>query len=473
MRSFEYFSFPFILLSSVALSTAPSNLFAQEPWSKALEQDSTLYCQIKDHVLSFKCGETQTDLTKTFQKNYSDLSGNSDWWLFEDPCSDGMSVCVSLLKVSNEELICKLDYEIPAESYNRKDLSRWPAQGSTIDCMESLKEDFQRTGQWVRDYPLFIKSIEVGKNKKDLEWEKLWWVRRWLSNPNQGKSDALIDEMRKYHFVFIPGITYKTQSDSVPNPHFDALEQWMAQNGIWNQDLNVFFNEPPEKNKRFLLDFFSRFNADEKFIVITLSKGGMDLAEFLLDHKELWAHEDSPIKGWIPINTPFWGTTLAKKVLAGWMTPLRNWQEWKNGLSQEFTEMLSPERAFQTWCQEDGQARPDVEALLSSESLKILSVRSWTDRASFFHDRDARGIQKLMKPIISLYEEDPSDGYIWFPSMQIPCVDFVSLEGFHHWDLTKFGNKVFEESLDAPRLNYDAIPFFQALIYTLLKQEGN
>ena len=78
------------------------------------------------------------------------------------------------------------------------------------------------------------------------------------------------------------------------------------------------------------------------------------------------------------------------------------------------------------------------------------------------------------KIIEALKLKDPTDVYVWLPCTNMPCTNYISLQGFHHWDFTKAGYKVFKsdpifKNLPDPSTYYYTTYFFQTLFQTLLQ----
>lgn len=423
----------------------------------AMSQDSTLYSEIETRVQKFPSNTETRDVSISFSKHYQKITGNTDVWMFESKCDDGITTCSYVYRIRDNQILCTLKYKIPINKYERNKIlkSRSIKKGN---CIDHIKDQLDQI-EWVRDYPLFIQNLNI-KDKNVIEEEKYWWVARYKNNPYQIEVNQQIEEFKKYYFVFISGITAEEQTRDYMNPHFVQLEGWMRQHGISSQFLVTLYNRTPNENFEVIADAI-RTLFSKKIIFITHSKGGLDLANYLLKVPQSWNSELSPVKGWITFQTPFWGTKNAQDCLADpIISSAIDYYEWDEDMSDEITESISPKWAFETWCNSDKSPKPEVEALLSSSFLKILNIKTWTERFETFASQDA-GMETLKSLGFDL--KGPTDTYIWLPCTNIPGVDYVAFQGFHHWDLSKPRNKKFDEDH-----YYHPVAFLRASLIQLL-----
>lgn len=445
---------------------------AQNLDSTGMAQDSSLYCQIQKGVQGFACNDPAKDMIHPFLENYQKISGNSAWWMLEQKCKDPKYTCPILMRTNPSKdgyVECTLEYKIPSLEYDRsKIISYEPVQKGT--CSKTARDDLQNYS-WVRDYPMFIQMLNL-KNKLVYEQEKFWWVARYNRNQNQAAIDQQMVELRKYYFVFLPGITGREQPDFYINQNFNSLRTWMNHNGIWNKLLKTQYNSPPQDNLQTIEQSISEITAlGKQIIFVTHSKGGLDLINFLLKNPEYWNCPDAIVKGWITLQIPFWGATNAQDIISdGTLSSLMwAWQKWQN-MSPDATKMLTPNAAFQTWCDSKGSPKSDIQQLLNSKYLKILEVKTWTER---FNNSYNEGIDQLKNRGLKL--KYPTDVCVWLPCANIPCVDNITLQGFNHWDFVKSGNKKYDPTSTStnyadPAIYYSPIHFYQTLFKMMLEK---
>ena len=425
-------------------------------------QDSPIEA-VQTQIRAFNCS-AEKKLNFSLIQKYEKFSFGTSTWLRKKDCPkrSGFSSCYSLYYLSNGKLTCELHYQLDhwVSTYDQL-WSYMPINLPITNKCSSLHQSQKLLPKiWVQDFPLFLDQIQ--KTDHEIENAEQWFhsvhKQSFLSKDH---SLLLANQLSEYHFFFLRGIKLNNNpvtetGHPTKGEEFDLFIKWLLNNNISYETIKTKFNHPPSHNIDKIKQKIDEVDPEKKIIFITHSKGGLDLMEFLMRYPLYWATENAPVKGWIPFQTPFWGSTLANKSVAsmGMQFVTFFWRMVEN-LDPEFTPMLTTEKAIDRFC-ENKNPKSFAKDVVCSQFFKIINVRTWLDSAKkhtpFFHK------------VFNKTEKEPCDGYVYYPFTQLPCVPYVSLKGFHHLDIS---NRMFKKFSDG---EYTQLPLMQSLVSMLLDQ---
>ena len=242
-----------------------------------------------------------------------------------------------------------------------------------------------------------------------------------LERRDQAFTASHVEALKKYKVLFVPGLLTDVYL-SIGLPYFDEYIKWLKSLGVDAERVGVESEGSPRLNALTLAVYV--YKSEKPVLIVSHSKGGIDTLEALLRFPDL----KEKIKGWIPIQGPFYGSPIADDITDN---PIRNF----------FVVMLL------------NMADGDSEALksLTTDVRKQILVR---------HYEAIRSLSREI-PIVSLathIEDEPwkldtsmefyrdsmarqgirSDGLVPLESAIFPGSDYVALSEVDHAITTRW-----------------------------------
>lgn len=267
----------------------------------------------------------------------------------------------------------------------------------------------------------------------------------WRSNEDLILNLSDLAELRsKYKILFVRGYL----SDAVVNAYgkyFDDQMNWLAESSV-----DIDYIVANKENSGFDSEFFPKRNADhlnkliesdssgKRFLIISHSKGGLDVLETLVKYPGLIQNK---IAGWIPMQAPFWGTPVAN-----WLTTddseskdIRKLTE--EGIGFVMEQLLEGDKPVLATMRLD--VRREVMSQLASasvisnltETIPVIAFGSWKDPTFWFFTDTWMVSRDLMKNENGdLLENDglvPVDSAL-LESEKESSSRFIKVEGVDH-----------------------------------------
>jgi hypothetical protein len=166
-----------------------------------------------------------------------------------------------------------------------------------------------------------------------ISYNKNWGTEEdWTSSYNQVEQEFkshstgalileknLIKNLRKYKFIFVPGVELGTSLSPLPRQrvrfakYFKVQRDWLTQNQMDSTILDINTETSSRQNARALIKEIK--SSSQKIVLVGHSKGGMDIYLALLKFADKSIR--SRIKLWINYQTPFFGSDFNKLQLSG------------------------------------------------------------------------------------------------------------------------------------------------------------
>lgn len=258
-----------------------------------------------------------------------------------------------------------------------------------------------------------------------------------------GNESILAAKLRRYQFLFVTGIIYHTPEnrEDFYQSYFGEVMRWMERQSIPYYKIPTQANELPQNNIE-IVDVAVRAREQEirkPIVIITHSKGALDIAHYLTQTWSKTTGATRPnIVGWIPIQMPFWGSYSSTEGLkSGYKRILGDMDEYFQGTSPEFAQMLSTQRALENYAEfHNPENKTRFQRVLNDPALHILQVKSWVQDPNHFRQsmRDKHA-QLDWFGMLPDFSQIPSDGFAEYRSQRIPCADSITLKNVDHWDL--------------------------------------
>lgn len=182
---------------------------------------------------------------------------------------------------------------------------------------------------------LLLVSATQARAAEKTTWDDLTaeYQTEW-SSLSSNLSSTQLQELRKYKVILVPGFLSdivieignalggEVKKHIQVGEYFDSQMKWLKDNAIEHERLNIESEATPEHNAKLIVNAIESTAVDQKVILLTHSKGGVDtllalLSDFEVDHKtlrlkELWK---SKVAGWISVQSAFGGSKIADIVL--------------------------------------------------------------------------------------------------------------------------------------------------------------
>ncbi len=264
----------------------------------------------------------------------------------------------------------------------------------------------------------------------------------------------LVDRLRNYHVVFVPGFLSETQMGPkwiVRNfisvgTHFQEQMDWMTAQGIENHRVSLNTEASPLTNGGLIaLDLLK---IDKPVILVTHSKGGLDSLHMLLNFENL----RPKIAGWIAMQTPFYGSPVADLVATQSVlnVPFFGSMEGAGGTRESVLAMTTA-RSWKFL----SDNKVEIEKIV--DSIPIVCLATWKPNIKGSIDTPLEIFRNWMEG-----NGIASDGVVPVNFAVLPGADYARLEGVDH------SNTV------APRWfqPFDRVALVQQLITLMLRSTG-
>lgn len=165
--------------------------------------------------------------------------------------------------------------------------------------------------------PLFaaLNILEGGDTDRTEDYYEAWEAADDLM------ADGAIESLRQYKVLFVPGffsdamIDYGTDGPKGKQAfmgYFDEMMDALTELEIEYKRVEIESEAAPWTNAEFIhAEVKAVLAAGKKTIIVAHSKGGIDTLEFL---RKAWEANDpvlDAVKGFIPVQSPFWGSPVA------------------------------------------------------------------------------------------------------------------------------------------------------------------
>jgi hypothetical protein len=158
--------------------------------------------------------------------------------------------------------------------------------------------------------------------------------------------------------------------------------------------------------------------SDKPVIIISHSKGGLDLLDMLAVRPDL----QGKLAGWIPIQTPFHGTPVADYVSGTKLV-----DRLARYLMGKFTGSKYSMRELGTKARADYQHSFKARVAEIARTLPILSVASWKDKMI---GPEFPGVELARRAMLKLGLKN--DGIVPFLSAIYPAAPYIALADLDH-----------------------------------------
>lgn len=298
------------------------------------------------------------------------------------------------------------------------------------------------------------------------------------------QSEALIEALADYRIVFVPGFydiaanlgQGKTDQAEL---YFEDEMQWLEDQGIcWSKSEGSTLATPQQNAKlvvdeidnphfskvkalkRFFKGHWSARHCDEKkAIIVSHSRGGIDVLQALLDDPKLSA-PDSKIAGWISLQAPFHGSRLASE-FSNLLTDDVN----KESIA-ELGRFMQNVKQLEKAGEEVEKQAPNIDLL--KQTLKVISVEERAP-AMVANAAKLKALSATKLPIIAvgttqpdlkkvpelleiprdylLKKYGPNDGFLLQGAAKLPGASYVEFEGDHFSTVFFLGGRMTDSSL--------------------------
>jgi hypothetical protein len=236
-------------------------------------------------------------------------------------------------------------------------------------------------------------------------------------------------ELAPYKILFVPGFTatYLDQTVGYFREARAELERLGLREG---KDFELILDQRGFAGERTVSENSAALaeilrDSPRPVLVVTHSKGGVDLLEALIVHPDLRAK----VRGWFSYQGAIGGSILADVVSRGWTRPImRTFLAAYGGSIEALEDMRQDVRAAYI---EEHLA--DVEAVVREVPVVSLVTQEDYDRLSF----RLRTVVKLFDPD---YLQNESDGMISIRNAMLPYSPFVFLTGVSHENTCESGD---------------------------------
>jgi len=113
-------------------------------------------------------------------------------------------------------------------------------------------------------------------------------------------SQKIADKANRYKLIFVRGFLSDARDD-----YFGDQLKWAKENSIDALRVNIESEDSPAQNAGIITEAIRQ--SDKPVILITHSKGGLDSLEAFIKNPAI----RSKVKGWLPLQGPFYGSPLA------------------------------------------------------------------------------------------------------------------------------------------------------------------
>ena len=266
-----------------------------------------------------------------------------------------------------------------------------------------------------------------------------------MKNPDQ-YLDGIKHKFDGHQILLVTGFLAETLIKV--SGYFDDQMKWFDESGIDYRRIKLESENSTAANAKVIVETIK--NSKKPVYIISHSKGGLDTLDALLSHPVQWIK----VKGWITVQTPFYGTAIVDILLG-------------NPVSSSLIKKLLTD----FFCGEEAsvedmrtQKRKDLQTRNKADIQKILEAIPVVSFAS-----DAGNILTplaLIRDIVAK-EEGGNDGLVSLKSGKLEGSDFVRIRGVDHamtvmewpWPLSSTIKK------------FNRVDFIKALLYLLLKQK--
>ncbi|MCB0308882.1 MAG: hypothetical protein KDD48_05875 [Bdellovibrionales bacterium] len=305
-------------------------------------------------------------------------------------------------------------------------------------------------------------KIDTDRNLTSDFLTRLYQLRE-VDNLNQ-KTTSVVEKLRHYRVIFVTGIIFNVVDWNFWDSYYQEIFEWGEANNLnfekapldydgklpsengADQNEYVEPNASPAFNENAIKKLIEDDDASNlPVIFVSHSKGSNDVAYFLMKNPKYWNRQNARVKGWLSLNPAFWGSTLSEDTVRNPLASMAAYffaQKERDRVQSagEFQKMLSITGALEKYYP-DNTVNPELLDVLKSPFLKILNFKSFVSG-----DHAAKSPAMVVRENLPLgyHEEAPTDGFVWYPSMEIPCVRFIGVEGYDHWDLIKPSNRIDE-----------------------------
>ena len=305
-------------------------------------------------------------------------------------------------------------------------------------------------------FPVFSEDIEVlrkpGKDVTSTYEESAAHIDTLFQNDN------LLPTLQKYKILLVPGFL----SDGIISlkgyglidglllrlgEYFDDQMKWFKNNNIEYERVKIESEAAPEVNAKLIAAVIE--SSPKEVIILAHSKGGIDTLTALLLYPSL----RKKVKGFIPIQSPFWGSPIADWILENKTLDtlscliLKAMGGTKKSLISLSTQ--TRDKFFQTHVK-------DIINIL--KEIPSLGFSSWKEKK-----KEVLFDSILAFPRDKMWEvlKVKSDGLVPVESALYPYIDYIQVGEADHAVTVMYTSKI---------KKFDRVLFTKTLLYLLLKR---
>ncbi len=157
------------------------------------------------------------------------------------------------------------------------------------------------------DYSTVYLLKTIYQDRKNLEIQKKYveLSEKLIKNPDSMKVE--IESLKKYSFVFVPGLAYKI--DTTTGADFFRQRTWFQKKGISTELIETDELGLTIPNAKLIENYIRQYKKQNKIVLVSASKGGLDVIYYL---EKLATKEDlKKIHSWVNVGGILRGTLIA------------------------------------------------------------------------------------------------------------------------------------------------------------------